>query len=322
MIINATTGQVYASVADAARASGVNRGSISAAVRGKRPSAGGYQWRDVGTGVADADLSAIVQAARRSARQFERGLTEAQKERRRSSRAASKERAKQARKEQRAAERIKSAPKQKRPRVSAETRAARSEARQAIRDINAARAKLLHMGGSPAAIKQIEELIKRIAGEGTKKGGYIPESAQWVASMSDQALGEITGEIKKALGDILARRDRNAQILMLSFSGLSLEQAQEWEPALNAFLQAIGQARELSERAGGNGKYREIYSAVTGAAYRGTLQDLLDITQQIMEQVRSEQAIAADWVSQTVAAWRERTGYENVGDLTPIAPNW
>lgn len=323
MIVNLSTGKVYSSIAEASRVAGVNSGSISAAVAGKRKSAGGYQWANVPT---ESAAEALVRAAQA----VERKATAAQKERRKQQRKRSRERAaetRRAEKKKRAAEkkeRRKQQQQASRSRVSPETMAARSSAKAAFRAINRARAKLIKLGSPNAvALRQIEELIRQLVGEDTAAGGYLRESDRYIAEWSDTTLEQATAEINNTLSSILARRDESANIIMLSFSGLDRQKAIEWEPAIGAFLDAIGQLRQLAARAGGDGKYKEIYSAVTASAYRGTMQDIIDITETIMQRVRADQAVTADWVSDVVGKWREEVG--NATDIEPIAPirpNW
>lgn len=313
MIVNLSTGKVYSSIAEASRVAGVNSGSISAAVAGKRKSAGGYQWANVPT---ESAAEALVRAAQA----VERKATAAQKERRKQQRKRSRERAAETRR----AEKQKQQQQTRRPRVSPETRAARSDAKAAFRALNVARAKLLEIGSTnAAALRKIEGLIRQLVGEDTAAGGYLRESDRYIAEWSDSTLKQATAEINNTIADILEKRDKSAQIIMLTFSGLDRQNAKEWEPAISAFLDAIGQLRQLAARAGGDGKYKEIYSAVTASAYRGSMQDIIDITETIMQRVRADQAVTADWVSDVVGKWREEVGNAtDVEPIAPIRPNW
>lgn len=312
MIVNLSTGKVYSSIAEASRVAGVNSGSISAAVAGKRKSAGGYQWANVPTESAAAPLVRAAKAA-------ERKITASQKERRKQQRKRSRERAAETRRAEKRKQQ-----QTRRPRVSPETRAARSDAKAAFRALNVARAKLLEIGlPNAAALRKIEGLIRQLVGEDTAAGGYLRESDRYIAEWSDSTLKQATAEINNTLAEILEKRDKSAQIIMLTFSGLDRQNAQEWEPAISAFLEAVGQLRQLAARAGGDGKYKEIYSAVTASAYRGSMQDIIDITQTIMQRVRADQAVTADWVADVVGKWREEVGNAtDVEPIAPIRPNW
>lgn len=313
MIVNLSTGKVYSSIAEASRVAGVNSGSISAAVAGKRKSAGGYQWANVPTESAAAPLVRAAKAA-------ERKITAAQKERRKQQRKRSRERAAETRR----AKKQKQQQQTRRPRVSPETRAARADAKAAFRALNIARAKLIEIGSPNAAsLRQIEGLIRYLVGEDTAAGGYLRESDRYIAEWSDSTLKQATAEINNTIAEILEKRDKSAQIIMLTFSGLDRQNAIEWEPAIGAFLDAIGQLRQLAARAGGDGKYKEIYSAVTASAYRGTMQDIIDITETIMQRVRADQGVTADWVADVVGKWREEVvNATDVEPIAPIRPNW
>ena len=342
MILNATTGKIYNTIAEAARASGVSASGISKASSGARQSAGGYSWERIATPAAAPPLVKAAAAAERKQKRESPGKYNRAK----AARAKSRKRATQTRQAQKkaAAQKAKQAQtagaaaagKQKKKRASVETMIKRADTLEKIKQLNELRQRLImryetyHLESARKNLEKVDLLIKTIAGDSTAPGGYLRETKRFVADFSDASLERIQDDIRGTISEITVVSNKELQKLYAQYKQtIDKETLRKYKDEYSDFLELIGKARELAARTTGEGKYRDIYEAVVASAYRVTPQQLVEITKMIAEGIDQtdeqgqEMPITPEWVQSVLDSWNAELDQEGEEDEPPIfEANW
>lgn len=258
-ILNVTTGQIYGTIAEAARAAGVDASNIGKNLRGARKSAGGYVFQRVAQAPTAAEYEKLLAQSRAA-------LTPQEVRARQKSRARS---------EQRAAA---TPPKPRRPAATPETRAAREKARAAMIKANAA-ARKAKKAGDMALYDKIRQAAER-AGLQSKTGLYDTRRGS-MADISADALRAIGKAAREA-----ATGDAQAYIYQARYGLASVAEAQAKKEALDAMSEAMGNLREMKKRVDGTRAYGEVYSELQIDASTMTNEELLELADRINEMVK------------------------------------
>ena len=332
MILNTTTGKIYSTIAEAARAAGVSASGISRVASGQRQSAGGYGWEKIETPAAAPSLVKAAKAAER------RQKRESPKKYERTKAARAKSRAKATQNRQRAAAAAKqkaaaaAQPKPKRPSVSPELRIARADTLEKIMQINELRRQLqteyenTPLPSTQNAINSLDEFIKNLTNGNPAAGGYIPEDRRFVAGFGPLPEVERIGNaITETMAQITVVSDSELAKLYNQYRrNVSKDMLEQNYKYYAGFLEAIGMARDLAGRTNGKGKYSEIYSNVMDTVIDAQPEAILKVTQEILKRVKEEQKITKSWVNQVLKEWKKEKGFEQnePTEFPIIHPNW
>lgn len=315
-IYNITTGKTYDTIAAAARATGVNAGSISRASRGLRPSAGGYQW-------AQATTAAEKRAATRAAKKAAGSLTEAQRERREWQRGLSEAKVKERKaaekraKEQAAAEeRARKAAERERKRKEREHKQAVADARRAIK---ALRRKSKEAGLSKQVSGMIDQDLQEI-----DVGGDLSD----LIEMSTDALHGIAGRAAQAFESVAAIEGKEDIGKLQLLFGLKQSDAERMQQELRDLLRTFGEIREFVTSTQGEAGYaairlKSVYQQVVARSDRynsNNLQDLIDMMRGVVDAAKRKNEMTADQISKAVSEWSAEVGYGRKKPRKPIKP--
>lgn len=305
-IYNITTGKTYESIAAAARATGVNAGSISRASRGLRPSAGGYQW-------ATASTAAEKRAATRAAKKAAGSLTEAQRERREWQRGLSEAKVK----ERKAAE------KRAKEQAAAEERARKAAEREQKRKERE------HKQAVANARRTIKELKRRDkkAKKSKRKSQMIDQALEDIGiddikeldDLSTQALSEIAGRGRETLDQLDIEEIERLKLLF----GVTEENATKYRKKLKTLLEKYGEIREFVTDTQGDVGYaafnlKSSYQKMILKSESYTedkLQALIDTLQGVIDEAKANNEITADQINKVVSEW---AGEQNRGRKKPL----
>lgn len=312
MIYNVTTGKTYESIADAARATGVNPGSISRASRGLRQSAGGYQW-------AQATTAAEKRAATRAAKKAAGSLTEAQRERREWQRglseakiAARKAAEKEAKRKAAEEERARKAAERERKRAEREHKQAAADARRAIKHLRRQRKEAGLSKKSQAIIDQTMEEIGV---------GDLSE----LLEMSSDALHGIATAANQAFERVAATDGKEDIGRIMYLFGLKQQDAERMQYELRELLRAFGEVREFLLRVQGDTGYQQInlkseYRKVITMSGRMTPENIMQIVKGMRDYIKDFNSAKSKDLSKVIGEWREEVGYGRTKQRKPIKP--
>lgn len=275
-ILNVTTGQLYRTIAEAARAAGVDASNIGKNLRGARKSAGGYVFRRVEQAPTAAEYEKLLGQSRA-------GLTPQEVRARKKSRARS---------EQRAAA---TPPKPRRPAATPETRAAREKARAAMIKANAA-ARKAKKAGDMALYDKIRKAAEK-SGLTSKTGLFDTRRAS-LADIDVEALRDLGRAARDA-----AAGDEQAYIYQTRYGLASIEEAQEKKAGLDAMAEAMGKMRDMKKRVDGTRAYGEVYTELQVDASSLTNEELLELAKQIEEMTEELREGLRDDMNRTIEDW-------------------
>ena len=312
MIYNITTKQTYDTIAEAARATGVNPGSISRATQKSTRSAGGYQWAKVSS-------AAEKRAATRAAKKAAGSLTEAQRERREWQRSMSETRvadrkAEEKRKKEEAAaeERDRKAAERERKRKEREHKQAVADARRAIKQLRRQRKDADLSKKSQAIIDQTLEEIGV---------GDLSE----LLEMSSDALHGIATAANQAFERIAATDGKEDIGRIMYLFGLKQQDAERMQYELRELMRAFGEVREFLIRVQGDTGYQQInlkseYRKVITMSGRMTPENIMQIVKGMRDYIRDFNTAKSKDLSKVIGEWREEVGYGQKKQRKPIKP--
>lgn len=275
-ILNVTTGQLYSTIAEAARAAGVDASNIGKNLRGSRKSAGGYVFRRVEQAPTPAEYEKLLGQSRA-------GLTPQEVRARKKSRARS---------EQRAAA---TPPKPRRPAATPETRAAREKARAAMIKANAA-ARKAKKAGDMALYDKIRQAAAK-SGQVSKTGLFDTRRGS-LADIDADALRDLGRAAREA-----ASGDEQAYIYQTRYGLASIEEAQEKKAGLDAMAEAMGKMRDMKKRVDGTRAYGEVYTELQIDANELTNEELLELAKRIEEMTEELREGLREDMNRTIEDW-------------------
>lgn len=279
-ILNVTTGQLYRTIAEAARAAGVDASNIGKNLRGSRKSAGGYVFRRVEQAPTAAEYEKLLGQSRA-------GLTPQEVRARKKSRARS---------EQRAAA---TPPKPRRPAATPETRAAREKARAAMIKANAA-ARKAKKAGDMALYDKIRQAAAKSGL--TSKTGLFDTRRGSLADIDADALRDLGRAAREA-----ASGDEQAYIYQTRYGLASIEEAQEKKAAIDAFGISLGNLRDLSKRINENNKYDVIYAELRSYIKYLTPEEIYKLADEINQMADALRADFRRDMDTVLDAWLSET---------------
>ena len=312
MIYNITTGKTYTSIADAARATGVNPGSISRASRGLRQSAGGYQW-------AQATTAAEKRAATRAAKKAAGSLTEAQRERREWQRGMSEAKVKErkaaekrAKEQAAAAERARKAAERERKRKEREHKQAVSDARRAIKQLSR---KAKEAGLSKQVTGMIDQALDEL------DVGDLSE----LLELSTDALHGITGRASQTFESIAAIEGKEDVGRLQLLFGLPEDKAISYQQQLRTLLSEFGEIRQFVTSVQGEAGYEAIRlkSAYETMVLKSSgyteqnLDSLISTLRGVIDEAKRQNQMKSDAITKAIGEWAKEA---KVGRKKPRAP--
>lgn len=308
MIYNVTTGKTYESIAAAARATGINAGSISRATKQASRSAGGYQWAEASTKgekIAAANRARAARArlteTQRQKREWSRSLTEARIESRKAKDKQEKEQAAEAERQRKAAER-------ERKRQEREHKKAVADARRTIKELKRRDKKAKK---SKRKSQMIEQALEDIG----------IDDIQELDDLSTQALSEITGRGQEVIDQLDVEEIERLKLLF----GVTEEEATKYRKKLKKLLEKYGEIREFITDTQGDVGYaafnlKSSYQKMILKSESYTedkLQALIDTLQGVIEEAKANNEITAEQINKVVSEW---AGEKNRGRKKPLKP--
>lgn len=234
-IMIADTGNIYPSIAAAAKAVGVDPSNARKAVRGQRKSAGGYIFVEVAAAPLQKEITKLVKKATES-------LTSKQRQRREQQRQRSMQRVQERRRSEPARRRTAA----ERERIQ-QIHAALVEANDMIR-----RAK---RGGTGAITrKDLEALAEQV---GASKQGMFKTGTKDIEQY--QEIEQILARIQAIKAQDAARREQQAVSYAQQYSLKTTAEAKRKQDALDDLSRVYGRLREAASRASGDLRYVQIY---------------------------------------------------------------
>lgn len=235
-ILIADTGNIYPSIAAAAKAVGVDPSNARKAVRGQRKSAGGYTFVEVAAAPLQKEITKLAKKVAES-------LTPKQQQRRAQQRQRSMQRVQDRRRSEQPARRRTAA---ERERIQ-QIHAALVEANDMIR-----RAK---RGGTGAITrKDLEALAEQV---GASKQGMFKTRTKDIQQY--QEIEQIIARIQAIKEQDAARREQQAVSYAQQYSLKTTADAKRKQNALDDLSRVYGRLREASSRASGDLRYVQIY---------------------------------------------------------------
>lgn len=306
MIYNVTTKQTYDTIAEAARATGVNPGSISRATQKSTRSAGGYQWAKVSS-------AAEKRAATRAARKAAGSLSEAQRERREWQRSMSEAKVKERKAEEKrkkeeaaAEERARKAAERERKRQEREHKQAVADARRTINELKRREKKAKN---SKRKTEMIDQALEDIG----------VDDISDLDELSAQTLSEITGRGQAVLDQLDIEEIERLKLLF----GVTEENATKYRKKLKKLLEKYGEIREFITDTQGDVGYaafnlKTSYQKMIRKSEDYTedkLQALIDTLQGVIDEAKEKNEITAEQINKVVSEW---AGEKNRGRKKPL----
>lgn len=288
MIYNITTKQTYATIAEAAAATGINASSISRASRGLRRTAGWQEWAVVtGTGrQLGASKRAATMRAKKAAE--ERAAAAEAKAAAKAAKAAAKE----AERRQKAAERA------QRKEVREQKKAYNSAKRQ-MQEVN----RRLRDPNIDARERHILEILVRGLSDNPKIDPTQYEG------LDKKVLDEISSHLKKTLEHIDdGDDDIDIDKLSLIF-GVSPEKAKQMQYEFRELLASFGDVKQFLLSTYGEDKYKEAdlkgaYQDVIRLGDNMTSKDIMDLVLKLRKQILDNNAKESEQIMSVYDEWR------------------
>lgn len=312
MIYNVTTGATYSTIAAAARATGINPGSISRASRKPSLSAGGYQW-------AVASTKGEKIAASNRARAAERKLSESRREKRRESREAiergieqRKEAEKRAKEQAAAEERARKAAERERKRQEREHKQAVADARRAIKALKRKR-KEANLSNQISGM--LDQMIEQI---GIDDFDELDE-------LSTETLAQIAGRASQTFESIAAIEGREDVGRLQLLFGLPEHKAIQYQQQLRDLLSEFGEIRQFVTSVQGEAGYAAIRlkSAYDTMVLKSSgyteqnLDDLIATLRGVIDEAKRQNYMRSDAITKTISEWAKEA---KVGHKKPRTP--
>lgn len=235
-ILIADTGNIYPSIAAAAKAVGVDPSNARKAVRGQRKSAGGYTFVEVAAAPLQKEITKLAKKVAES-------LTPKQQQRRAQQRQRSMQRVQERKRSEQPARRRTAA---ERERIQ-QIHDALVEANDMIR-----RAK---RGGTGAITrKDLEALAEQV---GASKQGMFKTGTKDIEQY--QEIEQIIARIQAIKEQDAARREQQAVSYAQQYSLKTTADAKRKQDALDDLSRVYGRLREAASRASGDLRYVQIY---------------------------------------------------------------
>lgn len=296
LIINVEKQTTYSSVAEAARAIGVDPSNVRAMLKGKRRTVGGYtfvQW-DKPT-IKEKELQSLPEWAHadRTAREEARAAKLREQQR------------------QRVQQRGASAAGRK-PKLSPEIKKARQEAHDAMVKANALMKRLRKSGKHKAALESLESIAQSL---GASKTGLFDTKPKSIAGVSQskreqeqkKALEQLTNRITQ-IQQQMDTRDAKRQAL---YGMQDTKEAEQKRDVLDKLDEVMGRIGDLFPRVNGRSKYQDFWDEVRGDVTDLTVEDIEDMVQTLTDYLDSDREKSTEELNRIYEDWRESMGLED-----------
>ena len=319
-VIDLTSGLVYQSIAEAARAASVDPSNVRKVLKGQRQTAGGHMFMTAEDTVKPRDVRALQQWTQES-------LTETAKKRQQTTYRKHEAAVKQQRKAQQ---------KKQTREQRTQQQSTKKAAFEAMRKANEYIRKQTAKNSGRASLVDLEALAQ-LVGQKKKKSKGDPAlfslSPRTLSGKTEQELQQIAGQIDKFIQDDLTRRRQYAQIRAKQYH-ITVEEA-----ASEDMMDAIDNLTKVFERLrswfpnpegyrySGRFKYREIYDDITVDAQSMTAEQIQRLADDLDAWMNEKRAKKEAELKDIYESWKKsvykQDRQEDVNDeYKPIKIKW
>ena len=290
------TGNIFPTIAEAARSVGVDPSNAGKVLRGQRSSAGGYTFASVAKAPTQREITKMAKAAASV-------LSDAQRQRRQASRQRSQQRVQQRRQQSQPARR------------TAEQREQLKRAHDALIEAN----KMIRQGKRGGTGKMAQKDLQALAEQmGASKQGLFKTSKKGIQEYTD--LDQLISRIQTIKDQEAARREQYDVNYAQQYSLKSVQEAKAKHDALDALSRAYGKLREVKDRSSGKFAYNDVYSNMIRDVQDLDADQIMDLANRLDEWLESDREKDQDALDEIYAKWEaevEGADYDEGDDDEP-----
>lgn len=290
------TGNIFPTIAEAARSVGVDPSNAGKVLRGQRSSAGGYTFTSVAKAPTQREITKMAKAAASA-------LSDAQRQRRQASRQRSQQRVQQRRQQSQPARR------------TAEQREQIKRAHDALIEANKMIRQSKRTGSGKMALKDLQSLVEQM---GASKRGFFKTSKKGMMEYTD--LEQLVQRIQTIIEQEAARREQYDVNYAQQYTLKSVQEAKAKHDALDALSRAYGKLREVKERSSGRFAYQDVYSNMIRDVQNLDADQIMDLANRLEEWLDSDRYKSQNELDDIYAKWEaevEGADYDEGDDDEP-----
>ena len=299
MILIPQTGNVFPTIAEAAKSVGVDPSNAGKVLRGQRGTAGGYSFMRVAAAPTQREITKMAKAA-------ETALSKRQSARIQQSRQRSQQRVQQQRKQSKPARR------------TAEQRQQMQRAHTALIEANEMIRKAKRGGTGQLAKKDLQALAEQM---GASKQGLFRTGKKDIEQYTD--IDQLIQRIETIKQQEAARRAQYDINRAQQYSLQSTEEAKAKHDALDELSRAYEKLREAMKRSGGEFAYVEIYEDMVRDVKDLDPDQIMDLASRLDNWIDNERDKTQDTLDKVYEQWQaEVEGASDDDDDDDDAPTY
>lgn len=277
------TGNIFPTIAEAARSVGVDSSNAGKVLRGQRGTAGGYSFQRVAKAPTQREITKMAQQAASK-------LNKRQAARVQQSRQRSQQRVQQQRQQSKPARR------------TAEQRQQIKRAHAALVEANNMIRNAKRGGTGKMAQKDLQALAEQM---GASKQGLFKTKTKDIEQYTD--LTQLMQRIETIKQQEEARRAQYDINYAQQYSLQSIQEAKQKHDALDALSRAYEKLREVKDRSSGKFSYKDIYSDMVRDVQDLDAERIMDLANRLDEWLDNERDADQDGLDQVYHQWQAET---------------
>lgn len=284
------TGNIFPTIAEAARSVGVDPSNAGKVLRGQRGTAGGYSFQRVAKAPTQREITKMAQQAASK-------LNKRQAARVQQSRQRSQQRVQQQRQQSKPARR------------TAEQRQQIKRAHAALVEANNMIRNAKRGGTGKMAQKDLQALAEQM---GASKQGLFKTKTKDIEQYTD--LTQLMQRIETIKQQEAARRAQYDINYAQQYSLQSVQEVKQKHDALDALSRAYEKLREVKDRSSGKFSYKDIYSDMVRDVQELDAERIMDLANRLEKWLDNERDADQDGLDQVYQQWQAETEGESDDD--------